>query len=203
MNDRINAHKNRIAELFGETKAKLQPAASPAEPNIPEEREQRVSPESEDEAANHPGYEEPSSDHVEKLFQETVGDFRALLRKPLPGSLLYFVNDSKNSIKQIEKKLFSDYVGDWFLLLSDPAVEMASYTMYSLVLPRKDALTVAEDFAAHTKDMTESQSYEALSKITGFNMKDRGDVVAAVRAVLRRSERVGSLIRSHVKIFGR
>jgi len=117
------------------------------------------------------------------------GDFKKLATHPMEGSMLAILRKPN-----IGKKEMGAYFSDVYLkrlapMVIDPEVELHSYILYSLVVPHAKAVELAELVQQSAADKKVS-IWTVLSKATGHEMKDRGDVVSLIRMVLRRYPKV-------------
>jgi hypothetical protein len=143
--------------------------------------------------------EEPISDEMRELiFSEASlelealdaywGNFKKLAGSPKPGSVLFVFKSHKVGFKEMKKYFEEVYLKRLGPALIDPEVDLHTYILYSLVLPHATCLELAESCADH--DSKGGDSWDLLSSMTGFEMKDRGDMVNLIRVVLRRYPKV-------------
>ena len=118
------------------------------------------------------------------------GNFKKLAGTPKEGSVLFVFKSHKIGFKEMKKYFEEVYLKRLGPALLDPEVELHTYILYSLVLPHTAALEVAEHAVDWKKNNETSNVWPLISDMTGYEMKDRGDMVNLIRAVLRRYPKI-------------
>lgn len=141
---------------------------------------------------------ELSSDQHEILYSDAsvgeteleaaFGKYKMLASDPKPGSVLYILKSHKIGLKEMNHFFTDIYIKRSAPLIIDPDVDLHTYVLYSLVLPHASAITLSEDVQAAVSKGADHWSL--LSRMSGHNMKDRGDLFNLIRAVLRRYPKV-------------
>jgi len=132
------------------------------------------------------------------------GDYKRLASSPKTGSVLHVFKSHKVGFKEMQTYFSEVYLKRLGPAILDPDIELHTYVLYSLVVPHAIAIELAEMVSKAHKQAGQTSVWPLLSKLTGQEMQDRGDVVNLVRVILRRYPKVMDFfIPPNVKVKGR
>lgn len=136
-------------------------------------------------------------------MNEYWGDYKRLASSPKPGSVLHVFKSHKVGFKEMQTYFSEVYLKRLGPAILDPDIELHTYVLYSLVVPHSTAIELAEMVSKAHKQAGQASIWPLLSKLTGQEMQDRGDVVNLVRVILRRYPKVMDFfIPPNVKVKG-